>query len=195
MRTPWVLFILLLSFALGSCSPSQNGVEDQQTIVPENTPTAGAGPTSEGTASEAANAPTPAITQTATAPTTAAETGEWAKYQHAQAGYSVEYPADWTVTESAGQITMFVAPNGEQGITVNVQNSEAVAESTPDLPNTRCEPVTVSGLAGQRCFDTLTFTISTTFTGPARQYAIVTFGKQPDEAVYQHFLDSFVVTP
>jgi hypothetical protein len=121
------------------------------------------------------------------------------QYQNAQAGYSVEYPSDWTVTESVGQngefITTFKLPKEEQAVTVNVLTGEAVVQETPDMPNTRCEQITISGVSGQHCFDTLNFSVSTTFTGHGRQYSLVTVGKHPDETVYQHFLDSFVVTP
>jgi hypothetical protein len=127
------------------------------------------------------------------------ENGAWAEYQNAQAGYSVQYPSGWAVTESVGQngefTSAFKATDSEQGVTVNVLTSEAVVAQTSDMPNTRCQQVTISGLAGLRCFDTLNFSISTTFTGHGRQFSIVTLGKHPDETVYQHFLDSFVVTP
>jgi hypothetical protein len=209
MRPPsWILLTFLLSLALGSCSLSQNGVEDLQTTVPENTESTSAGtsaisgPTVRATTTapfNEANATATTLPETSITPAVATETGAWTEYQNAQAGYSAQYPSDWTVTESVGQngelIIAFKAPAGEQGISVNIPTSEAVVEGSPDIPNTRCQQVTISGFAGLRCFDTLTFNTSTTFTAHGRQYSIVTFGKHLDETVYQHFLDSFTVTP
>jgi hypothetical protein len=195
MKTAWIALICLLFLALGSCSPSEKTVENLPTLATENadsvTVDATAVPvsTAEATATVTAGA-------TTTIPTsTNIETGAWTNYQNTQAGYSVQYPSDWAVNESVGPsgefITTFRAPNDEQGITVNVLKSEAIVEEIPDMPNTRCQQITISELTGLRCFDSLTFSISTTLIGHGRQYAIVAFGKHPDENIYQGFLESF----
>jgi hypothetical protein len=207
MNPPWILFVFLLSFAVGSCNSMQNGVENLQTTVPKNpestitgtaTPFSIAEPTATVPSSEA-NGTVTAITETTIRPTTVPETGTWAVYQNAQAAYSAQYPSDWSVTENVGQNgeyrTTFKAPNDEQSIIVTVLYSDAVREVTPDLPNTRCQQVTVSGRSGQRCLDTLNFSISTTIIADRRQYSIVALGKHPDETLYQRFLDSFMAAP
>lgn len=137
----------------------------------------------------------PAVTAPAS---TIEEPSAWMSYQNTEAGYSIEYPADWTLNKSISAngefITTFVAPNNAQGIIVSVLNNETATEQNSDIPNVRCQQVTISGLSGQRCFDTVAFSISTLLLGQDKQYSIATFGKHPDQNIYQRFLDSFTVT-
>mgnify|MGYP001388038261 CR=1 FL=1 len=192
MKTFWISLIFLLSLALGSCGLSQTMVKDSPTPDPADT--------------NMVSPITPNVTFTkATGVTTAIatpsiiETGAWKTYQNTQAGYSANYPADWTVNESVGingeLITTFMAPNDGQGIVVSILNGEAAAEEIPDMPNTRCQQVTISELSGQRCLDTLAFNFSTTFIDQGKQYTITSSGKHPDENTYQNFLENFSVTP
>lgn len=130
---------------------------------------------------------------------TVIETGAWKTYQNTQAGYSAEYPPDWTVSESVGVsgelITTFLAPIAGQGITVSILNADAVVEEIPDMPNTRCQQVTMSGLSGRRCFDTVASNTSTTFLSQDKLYTIATFGKHLEQDIYQRFLENFTLTP
>lgn len=190
MKIYWISLAILFVLALGSCNSSQTVVENSPTLAtkdrdrvfpftPDATPAMAAGVT--------------------TAVATVIATSGWQTYNNVQAGYSSKYPADWTVNESVGingeLITMFMAPNNGQGIIVSVLKSEAAVEEIPDMPNTRCQQVTISGLPGQRCLDTVASSFSTTFLVNSKQYAIATFGKYPDENIYQSFLESFTVTP
>ena len=179
MRTkiPWVLVISLLSLALGSCrGSSETAAKDSPTPTPADT--------------SMVSPVTPGATSTSDA---------WKIYHSTEAGYSVEYPADWVVNETTGingeLIAAFMSPDEGQSIAVNVSNSEASVEEIPDMPNTRCQQVTISGSTGRRCFDTLAFSFSTTFMDKGRQYVIASSGKHPDQDIYQHFIDSFKVNP
>lgn len=176
MKTRWILFVGLLWLALAGCVASQKVVEEPST--PEN-------------------AVSSATTVVATS--TIIATGGWRSYDNTQAGYRAQYPADWIVKESIGTngefVTTFMAPDNRQGLTVTVLIGKATVEEFPDMPNTRCQAVTVSGFPGQRCLDTLASSISTTFSGNSKQFAIVAIGKKPDQAIYQTFLENFTVTP
>lgn len=184
MRTHWISLIFLLSLGLVSCGPS--AVEqDQAPMEPQALAD-----------TDKVSSVTSDVTATTVAEVT---TDEWKTYHNTQVGYSAEYPADWTVNESVGVngelITTFMAPNDGQGIIVSVLNNEAAVEEILDMPNTRCEQVTISGLSGRRCFDTLAFNFSTTFINQGKQYTIASSGKHPDQNIYQHFLESLTVTP
>ena len=192
MKAYWIMLIILLSLALGSCGLSQTMVKDSPTMAPEATDTVSIVPV-DATAVLAPGGTTPVANSSVIA------TGAWKTYHNTEAGYSAEYPADWTVNESAGIngefITTFTAPNDGQGIVVSIQNGEAAVEEIPDMPNTRCQPVTISGLSGRRCFDTIASSISTTFLAHGRQYTVTTFGKHLDQNIDQRFLESFTATP
>ena len=175
MKKRWISLIFVLSLALGSCGPSQTMAEDSPTLASEDTE----------------------IVSPITTNATAIDT--WETYHNIEAGYSASYPAGWTVNESVGingeLITTFMEPNNGQGIVVNIPNGEAAVEEIPDMPNIRCQQVTISGLSGRRCLDTLTFNFSTTFIDQGKQYTIASSGKHPDQNIYQRFLDNFTVTP
>lgn len=138
------------------------------------------------------------ITPTPPMPTTANTSAAWQSYGNARAGYTVEYPAGWTVNERAGAgggwITTFAPSNGGAGIEVMVQAGETGAADN-DLPNTRCEAVMVAGIPATRCRDTISFTTTTTFSSRGNTYSIVAAGKQIDATAYQHLLDSFQLLP
>ena len=184
MRTRWISLIFLLSLGLVSCGPST--VEQDQAPMEPQAP--------------ADTDKVSSVTSDTTATTAAGvTTDEWKTYDNTQAGYSAKYPADWAVNESLGVngelITAFMAPNDGQGIVVSVLNRDAAVEEIPDMPNTRCEQVTISGLSGRRCFDTLTFNFSTTLIDQGKVYTIAGFGKHLDENIYQLFSERFTVTP
>ena len=187
MKKHWISLVFVLSLALGSCAPSQTTAEDSPTLASEDTEIV------SPITTNATNATTTIVTTTATAIDT------WETYHNTEAGYSASYPAGWTVNESVGingeLITAFMEPNNEQGIVVNIPNGEVAVEEIPDMPNVRCQQVTISGLSGRRCLDTLTFNFSTTFIDQGKQYTIASSGKHADQNIYQRFLDNFTVTP
>ncbi|HET9915191.1 MAG TPA: hypothetical protein VFQ13_25090 [Anaerolineales bacterium] len=178
MRTIWILLIGLLSLALAGCAASQTVAKDSPTLASKDVTS---------------------LVTTAVATSTVITTSGWRSYDNTQAGYSAEYPADWTVNESIGTngefVTTFMAPDNAQGLAVTVLKGETAAEEIPDMPNTRCQPVKISELPGQHCLDTVASSISTTFSGNNKQFAIVAIGKKPDQTIYQTFLENFTVTP
>jgi hypothetical protein len=180
-----MVLILLLTLACAGCAPSHSTIADTPTLTPKVTTPAPAA------AVEATVEPT--------AGPTAVATEVWATYHQSEAGYQVEYPASWSVAESTGangeSVTTFTIPGGGEGIVVSVQNSETAGEDIPDLPNTRCEKVTINGLSGRRCFDAIALSTTTTLFSDGKQYTLASFGKHLDQAVYQRFSESFTVTP
>ncbi len=185
MRAPGMTLILLLSLFFAGCAPSQSTPVDTPALTPTLT-------------NPALTATVATTGEPTTAATTAATEG-WATYHNQDVGYQVDYPVSWSVTEStdvnSGYVTTFTVPGGGEGIVVSVQTSPTTGEDIPDLPNTHCQEVTVSGLSGRRCLDTLSLSTSTTLFGDGRQYILTSFGKHLDQAVYQRFLESFAVTP
>ena len=189
MKTRWVLVISLLSLALGSCGRSQTVIEDSsppapldKNIVPPITSTATTTTTTTG------------VTITSATPNVV-ETGAWKTYHNVQAGYSAEYPADWAVSEQVGTdgsiVTTFSSVDGGAGIMVLVQSGEFGGAGSLDLPNTRCEEVTIGGLTGTRCFDTLSSSTSTAVVSQGKTYMITSTSKRLDPMIYDRFLDSF----
>lgn len=135
----------------------------------------------------------------AAATTASAVTDTWQTYRNEQAGYTVEYPADWTVEEQAGAdgeiLTMFTPPHLGAAIEVSVRTGGAGGEEFADIPHTRCWEVMVGGLPGTTCFDTISFSTVTTIGAGDKTYTIAVVGKRPDPTIYQRFLDSFTVIP
>jgi hypothetical protein len=143
----------------------------------------------------AISAPTPANAPPTSTPPPPAAADTWQTYRNDQAGYSVDYPATWTVDEriDGGTFTTTFTPSGGgAGIAVIVQPGEQVPDNR-DIPNTRCQPVTIGGLSGERCFDTIALSTSTTLVGQGMTYTIGAGGKGLDPKVYQRLLDSFKV--
>ena len=169
---------LLAAILLPACNSAKQAVPE--TIVPAiditATPTAGVA--------------------AAVATSTVSETGAWKTYHNTQAGYSAEYPADWTVEEQAAadgsSVTTFSPADGSAGIMVMVQNGEFGGGSS-DIPNSRCEEVRVGGLTGMRCFDTINFATSTTVVANGKTFMIATLGKRVDESIYSRFLSGFQI--
>ena len=193
------LIMGLTACQLGTSTPHTPIDPGPETIPPgtatESLPTDPLHPLLTPEATEMDSAMTPSVAAPAS---TIEDTDDWTKYQNIEAGYSIEYPADWTLKESTGAsgelITTFAAPNDLQGIIVGVLPGELVPDPNLDMPNIRCQQVSISGLSGQRCFDTVAFSISTTLVSQEKQYSIATFGKHPNETIYERFLESFTVT-
>jgi len=189
MKTCWILLIALLSLALGSCGgSSQAAGEDSPSPAPLDKNMVSL--ITPGATTTTANG---VITTIATP--TVIETGVWKTYQNTQAGYSAEYQADWTVSEQVGTdgsiVTSFSAIDGGAGIMVLVQDGELAGAGSSDIPNTRCEQVMVGGQTGIRCFDTLSFSTSTTLVGQGKTYIIMSTSKRLDPTIYDRFLASF----
>jgi hypothetical protein len=187
MRTHWIFLLLVLSLAAGSCSPAQTDTEEPPPLAPEDPDLVT--PVPADAAAATATAETAAV-----APPTTVEAGAWKTYRNTQAGYSVEYPADWMVTEQAGEdgsiVTNFLSVDSGAGFMVLVQNGE-FSGGNSDVPNTRCEEVKIGGLVGMRCVDTLNFVTSTTVAANGQTIRIAPLGKRIDEAVYSHLLATF----
>jgi hypothetical protein len=145
----------------------------------------------------AASAPAAIVTPAPTANAAGAEA--WQSYRNQAAGYAVSYPASWTVAETAGADGSFVAAfrstTAAIGIDILVQPAAPEAAETGDLPNTRCEPITVAGLPAQRCLDTINASLSATLVAQGKRYTITSAGKQHEGSFYQRFLDSFTIAP
>jgi hypothetical protein len=76
---------------------------------------------------------------------------------------------------------------------VLVQSGEVAGAGNSDIPSTRCEQVTVGGLTGTRCFDTINFATSTTVAANGQTFTIAVLGKRIDENVYNQFLLGFQI--
>jgi hypothetical protein len=151
--------------------------------------------------------PTPATTSHSTPVVTLAVTSlpasiAWKTYQNDRAGYTVDYPADWTIDERSeldgANVTTFAPSDPDAGgtnLTVIVRNDASPTEEIPDMPNTRCQQVAVDKLSGVRCFDTLSSNTVTTLIGPGKIYTLVGSGKRLDQNIYQRFLNSLAVKP
>lgn len=148
-------------------------------------PTASTANASEQQPTQAANSPP--------APTTSAD--GWSTYQNQQEGFSITYPAGWTASESSadGINRTLLAPNdGGMGISIVVQAGEMPAAESTDIPNTRCEQVTVGGMSGSTCFDTISQSTTTTVVGQGKTYTF-SATKLPDATIYQAILNSFTL--
>jgi hypothetical protein len=131
-------------------------------------------------------------------PTTALPTPSqhWQRYRSDRAGYSVDYPSVWTANErddTDGSITTVLAPTGGgAGISIITRFGVPSVDSN-DIPNTRCQEVTIGGLSGTSCVDTIALTISTTLVGLGKTFNI-SAGKGVPRDTYQHMLNSFSPT-
>lgn len=129
------------------------------------------------------------VTNTATQ----AAAGAWQTYHSSRGGFTVEYPAGWHVDETTnadGSIaTVFTPGAGGEGIDIDVRRGAPQVEAD-DIPNTRCRPVTVAGLSGTRCFDTISFSTAATLSGQGKTFTLSS-GKHGDQATFDHMLNSF----
>jgi hypothetical protein len=127
---------------------------------------------------------------------TAGPTAVWQTYRSEPAGYRVEYPAGWTVSEQTlpgGTFLTTFTPADGSGIAVSVQPGEILPAN--DLPNTRCEQVTIGGLAGTRCLDTLGQSTAITLVGQGKTFTIIAEGKRVEAQILQRLLNTFAPIP
>jgi hypothetical protein len=105
----------------------------------------------------------------------------------------VDYPTTWTANEredTNGSITTVFAPTGGgAGITIKMRVGAPPVESN-DIPNTRCQQVSIGGLSGTSCLDTIALAISTTLVGQDKTFSIFA-GKGVPRGTYQELLKSF----
>jgi hypothetical protein len=179
LRILGLVNLLAVMLFLSACNSARQVIPE--TIIPEISNTA-------TTAAEVtADVATPTIT----------EIGGWNTYQNTQAGYSAEYPADWMVSEQVGTdgsvVTIFSPIVDGAGIMVLVQSGEFGGLGSSDIPNTRCEEVSVGGVTGLRCFDTINFATSTTVVANGQTFTIASLGKRIDESIYSRFLSGFQI--
>jgi hypothetical protein len=87
--------------------------------------------------------------------------------------------------------TTFRPAGGGPGITVAVQAGAPPSIAPSELERRRCERVSVGGLTGMRCVDTVSSIVSTMLAGKAQTYIIATTAKDVEQPIYQRFLDSF----
>lgn len=218
---PWRLYCwafgLLALLGLAGCGASDQGAGRAADRAPPTAAldtsakdmqpsSAASPPVSPSMQSVDSGVPTPAAppptslgtSATAPATTASANTAAWQTYRSAQGGFQVDYPTDWAVSErsdtSATLTTTFAPPDGAAGIAVIVRPG-GPTEDNSDIPNVRCQPVMIGGLAGKRCFDTIAFSISTTLVGQDKTYTIAASRKRADPSIYEHLLESFVAGP
>jgi hypothetical protein len=121
----------------------------------------------------------------------------WQTYYSQSAGYRVEYPAGWVASEQANAggsfATTFAPSGGGASITVLVMPGASIPAD--DLPNVRCEQVTIGGLAGTRCFDTISRATSVVLSGQGSAFMIAADGKHLDPQIFERFLSTFTPGP
>jgi hypothetical protein len=119
----------------------------------------------------------------------------WPVFTSVQGGYRLRYPPGWRVKESTGTggpVLSLLPPRGA-GVTVLVTFTPPPEADAARLPNTRCQPVRVGGLAGSRCLDTISMVVSTTLQGRERWYVLTTSLRRPaaPSGAYDRVLASF----
>jgi len=166
---------------------------------PSVQPTEQAKPTSTSPQHELpASTDTPTTVAAGALTAAALNTGTWQTYHSIQGGFQVDYPASWTASErsdaSGTLTTTFAPPGGGAGVAVIVR-PRSQEEDNSDIPNVHCGAVTIGGLSGKRCLDTIAFNISTTLAGQDTTYTITASTKRADQNIYQRLLESFVAAP
>jgi hypothetical protein len=119
--------------------------------------------------------------------------GGWSIYHDPQAGFTLEFPEHWAVTQrddEGGTLTVFAPPDGA-GVSVATQPGNPPSVRQPEKSDLVCTRVTVGGLTGPRCVNSAAGTIATILSGKGRTYVIATAGPGVDEQVYEHVLGSF----
>ena len=119
----------------------------------------------------------------------------WQTFTSAAGGYRLRYPPGWRAKESTGSggpVLSLLPPKGA-GISVLVTFTAPPAADLASVPNTRCRPVRLGALAGSRCLDTVSMTVSTTLQGRERWYVVTTSLRRPagPAGAYDRVLASF----
>jgi hypothetical protein len=118
----------------------------------------------------------------------------WQTYRSDNDGFSVAVPDNWLANAETrldgADIVSLSAPDSTRGLMVVVQSS-ADASSADDLPNTRCQPITVGGQPATRCIDTLSLSSSIAVQVGERHYQILASERRLGTELYQAILASF----
>ena len=190
-RSVWRLGLLgfypLLILGIAACQPASRS---PALVTPVPTATSIAIPTVTATATSAAAPTATAMTESWLIPTTEG----WLIYTNAQTGYTVEYPAGWTVDEQARDVTTFTSPDGRASIMVSAKPAPPDQTEPPepsDLPNLRCQQVKIGPALGTSCFDTIAFSRSTTLWHERMIYTLTARSKGMDRDIYDHLVNSF----
>ncbi len=184
-RSVWRLGLLGLSLLLilgfAACKPASRS---PAVVTPV--------PTATVTATTTAIAAAAATAMTESWPTTTTE--GWLIYTNAPTGYTVEYPAGWTVDEQTQDITVFTSSNGQASIMVSAKPAPPDQTEPPepsDLPNMRCQQVKIGPAVGTSCVDTIAFSRSTTLWHERMIYTLTATSKGMDRDIYDHLVNSF----
>ena len=147
------------------------------------------GPSSASAVSAAPSTVAPTPSSLGRSPST------WPVFTSVQGGYRLRYPPGWRVKETTGTggpVASLLPPRGI-GVTVLVIFTPPPEAGAARLPNTRCQPVRVGGLAGTRCLDTISMVVSTILQGRERWYVLTTSLRRPaaQSGAYDRVLASF----
>jgi hypothetical protein len=100
----------------------------------------------------------------------------WPEFASAQGGYRLRYPPGWRIKESAGDggPVLSLLPPAGAGISVLVTFT-----APPEAG--RCRPVRVGRLAGSRCLDTVSRSVTTVLRDGARDrwFVLTTSARRP----------------
>jgi hypothetical protein len=168
---------LLLILGFAACKPASRS---PAVVTPVPTATVIATTTATATA----------MTESWLIPTTEG----WLIYTNAQTGYTVEYPAGWTVDQQTKDITVFTSSDGQASIMVSAKPApldQTEPLEPPDLPNMRCQQVKIGPAFGTSCFDTIAFSRSTTLWHERMIYTLTATSKGMDRDIYDHLVNSF----
>jgi hypothetical protein len=98
----------------------------------------------------------------------------WPEFASVQGGYRLRHPPGWRVKESAGDggPVLSLLPPAGAGISV------LVTFTVPPKAG-RCRPVRVGRLAGSRCLDTVSMSVTTVLRGRDRWFVLTTSARRP----------------
>jgi hypothetical protein len=176
--------LLVLALAAAGCAhPTQAGPPASSTR------STGPGP--------GASSPASAAPSTVASPRSSLDpsVSDWPAFASVQGGYRLRYPPGWRVKESAGDggpVLSLLPPRGA-GISVLVTSTAPPEAGAAALPSTRCRPSRVGGLAGRRCVDTISRSVSTILQGRDRWYVLTASLRRPavPAGAYDRVLASF----
>ncbi|MGI9146598.1 MAG: hypothetical protein ACR2IK_08660 [Chloroflexota bacterium] len=127
-----------------------------------------------------------------TAPGPSVADQDWQTYHSLSGAFTVAFPPDWSVQDNVDDrgATMVALASGDGASAIAVRAAAGGADNA-DLPNTLCSTVTVAGLIGSRCIDTLGRSLVVTLNGGSSDYQLVT-ARRGDSSVFEQVLASFV---
>jgi hypothetical protein len=107
----------------------------------------------------------------------------WPEFASVQGGYRLRHPPGWQLKERTGDggPVLSLLPPAGAGISVLVTFTVPPQAGAADLPNTRCRPVRVGRLAGSRCLDTLSMSLTTVLQDQDRDrwFVLTTSARRP----------------